>query len=390
MTPAPPKTSPPALLRTRHLASNYFGMDGTSPAFMTSIPRTKYMFYARFVTDTDAGNLFPWLQKYKLGSPDTNGVSFKIKQIDKPKLELNAVELNQYNRKRYAYTKVEYQPFTIRMHDTVDNAPLQLWKDYFMYYFGDSRANKQPLMNDSTVASEFNDGTGWGFRPIAEDLSFFTSLELYSIYGRRYTQMNYLNPKITNVDWTQYDSSSSDPDEVGLTFRYEAIEYLDEKPISDDMMTIFGFDVDSEAIDPKAITPPLRDDYSQRPRPPNSSTVYARLENSNSEPIVINTDRSIVTNFGLNSGAYEQFVSSETRTQSTTSFTAALSTSGISASFSADSYSNNPNVTQNILGIPNGALPRVTGQIFGGTTMGSLPASSSSLSVYGTFNFGSF
>jgi hypothetical protein len=384
----PPKESPPALLRTRHLASNYFGVEGTSPAFMSSIPRSKYMFYARFVTDRDAGSIFPWLEQYKTGSPDSNGVSFKIKQIDKPKLELNTVELNQYNRKRYAYTKVEYQPFTIKLHDTVDNAPLQLWKDYFMYYFGDSRGNKPSLMNDSTVNAEFRDGTGWGFRPISEDLSFFTSVELYSIYGRRYTQLNYLNPKITNVDWTQYDSSSSEPDEVSLTLRYEAIEYVNEKEIDDAMLNTFGFDVDVKAIEPAAIMTPTTN--PRRPRPRSTSESFRDFTANNAEPIVINTNRSIVTDFGLNSGAYEQFMAPEMRTQSTTTFTAALSPAGISASFSTNSYSNNPNVTQNILGVPTGALPRVTGQIFGSTTMGSLPANSSSLSVYGTFNFGSF
>lgn len=386
----PPKTSPPAILRTRHLASKYFGVDGMMPARMTSIPRSKYMFYARFVPDSQAGSVFPWLSKNRLGSSDTDGISFKIKTIDKPKLELNAVELNQYNRKRYAYTKVEYQPFTVRLHDTVDNAPLQLWKDYFMYYFGDSRANKQTLMNDSTVGANFNDGTGWGLRPVAEDLSFFTRIELYSIYGGLYTQMNYLNPKITNVDWTQYDASNSEPDEVAMTFKYEAIEYLDEKKITPGMLSLFGFDVDVKAIEPMGLGTPIRDEYTSRPRPGDAGSLYASYENNSPIPNIINTDRSIVTAFGLNSGAYSQFMVSGMVTQATTTFSAAASTGGFGASVSTTSYSNNPNITQNILGVPNGALPRVTGQISGSATMGSLPANSSSLSVYGTFNFGSF
>lgn len=384
-----PTTSPPAVLRTRHLASKYFGVDGMQPYRMTSIPRTKYMFYARFVPDSQASALYPWLDK--LGAPDTGGVSFKIKTIDKPKMELNTVELNQYNRKRHAYTKVEYQPFVIRLHDTVDNTPLQLWKDYFTYYFGDSRANKASMMNDSTVGPTFNDGTGWGLRPVAEDISFFSRVELYSLYGKFYTQLNYLNPKMTNIDWTQYDSSSSDPDEVAMTFKYEAIEYIDEQRISKDMLTMFGFDVDAPPIEPLALSGGT-DTFNTRPKPPNATSVYANFKNNNLPQNVLSPDRSVVTQFGLNSGAYQQLMSSDMVSASTTTFTAAVSASsaGASASFSAATYSNNINITQNILGIPNGALPRTTGQIYGSATMASLPAISSSLSVYGTFNFGSF
>lgn len=384
----PPKTSPPALLRTRHLASKYFGMDGDMSSRMTSIPRYKFMFFANLIPDPQALAIYPELRK--LGNPDTGGVSFKIKTIDKPKLELNTVELNQYNRKRYAYTKVEYQPFTIRMHDTVDNAPLRLWKDYFTYYFGDSRANKSSLMNETTVGPEFTDGTGWGLRPIAEDISFFAKIELYSIYGGYYTQLNYLNPKMTNIDWTQYDSSSSDPDEVSMTFKYEAIEYLaDEKPITESVLDTLGFNVDSPAIEPKGLSTPVADEFLSRPSPRSSTSTYAEFKNTAEDQNVLSIDRSIVTDFGLNSGAYEQLMRPNMVTSATTTFTAAINANGFSASLSTSAYSNNPTITQNIMGIPNGALPRVTGQISGGATMGSLPANSSSLSVYGSFNFGS-
>lgn len=227
------------LFKNRHYASRFFGADNSGQK-MTQIPRTKFMFYANFVVGKDATLIDPKLKD--LGTIDS-GISFKIRTIDKPKVNFAITELNQYNRRRYAYTKIEYQPITIRIFDTVDNRPLNLWKRYFTYYFGDSRPSKsnQIILNNGPTDPTFEDGTGWGLRPIAEDLTFFDRLEVYSFYANKYTQFNYLNPKIATIDFTNYDTSSSDPDDLQMTIRYEAIEYLEEQAISDQQAAQFGF-----------------------------------------------------------------------------------------------------------------------------------------------------
>jgi hypothetical protein len=106
-------------------------------------------------------------------------------------------------------------------------------------------------MNSSTVDPIFSDSTGWGLRPIGEDTSFFTRIELYSLFGKQYTQTTYLNPRIIAIDWEQNDSSSSDPEEVSITFKYEAIEYKDPTDITETDAVKFGFDpgVDGGAND---------------------------------------------------------------------------------------------------------------------------------------------
>jgi hypothetical protein len=175
-----------------------------------------------------------------------------------------------------------------------------------------------------------------------------------------------------------------------MTFKYEAIEYLQEEKITPSILNKFGFDVDVPAIEPKAMAAPTKDEFQDRPSPRNSTPTYANFKNTAENQNVLSIDRSIVTDFGLNSGAYEQLMMPNMVTSATTTFTAAINANGFSASLSTSSYSNNPAITQSILGIPTGALPRSTGQIFGGATMGSIPTNSSSLSVYGSFNFGSF
>ncbi len=376
-------------LKTRHIATKVFGADNSMQP-LTAVPRSKYMYFARLVPNSQATAIFPWL--LKLDTPD-QGVSFKIRTIDKPKIELNAVELNQYNRKRWAYTKVEYQPVTIRMFDTVDNRPLQMWKDYFIYYFGDSRANKNIIMGDQVVNSTFNDGTGWGLRPIAEELSFFSRLELYSLFGRKYTQTTYLNPKITMIDWQQYDSSNSEPDDLSITLRYEAIEYSEEREINGRMANMFGFNIDEGPFDPPDTINTTIESLSIRPRIDQNSAINLALVRDVRSSILSQT-KSVVTQFGLNSNLFDTL--QQTVNPTAVSVNAATTTydsgyfSQTSATLSATlNYSNSPVNSQNVLGIPNGSLPSTTIQISGAATLSTSPPVSSSLSVYGSFNFGS-
>jgi hypothetical protein len=69
------------------------------------------MFYANFVVNSNPLGIDSNFLS-KLGTWQ-NGISFKIKTIDKPKVDLATTELNQYNRRRYAYTKIDYQPFVV-------------------------------------------------------------------------------------------------------------------------------------------------------------------------------------------------------------------------------------------------------------------------------------
>ena len=380
------------ILRTRHIATKAFGADDSMQP-LTAVPRSRYMYFAQFVANSQAATIYPWLTK--LASPD-QGVSFKIKNIDKPKIELNAVELNQYNRKRWAYTKIEYQPITVRMFDTVDNRPLQLWRDYFNYYFGDSRANKSILMNDPTVSSTFNDGTGWGLRPLAEELSFFSRLELYSLFGKKCTRTTYLNPKITMIDWQQYDSTSSEPDELSITLRYEAVEYSDEQDINSNLASTFGFTLDEPPIEPNNLTGAVTaiNTFASRARIEQISASNSAMIR-NVTPSILSQNNSVVTQFGLNSSVFNPLQISASMTvrsvnaAATTTFDSGYFQQASATDAAVQSYSNNPNLNQNVLGIPSGSLPSATVQISGTATLGTSPAVSSSLSVYGSFNFGS-
>jgi len=242
-----PNTAPTVVLRTKHTASRVYGADSPG-SVMQSVPRYKFMYFVNFVPSSDARGLFTG-DLANLADP-TIGISFKVKAVDKPKVDLTALELNQYNRKRVVYTKAEYHPISMRLHDTVDDRPLRMWIDYFTYYFGDSRKKNGLAYGQSVVNATVYDSSGWGFRPVEENKNFFERIELYTMFGGHYTQVNYINPKITAIDGGGYDQTSSDLEDLGLTFRYEALEYVNSNaPITPQLAALFGFTVDAATIE---------------------------------------------------------------------------------------------------------------------------------------------
>lgn len=232
-------------IRQKPYASTFFKTNGGIATQMGAVPRYKFMYYANFVASEAALDLYP--EYAKLGNWE-EGISFKIHAIDKPNIDLTVSELNQYNRKRYAYTKINYHPCNIKLYDTVDDTSLELWRRYFEYYFGDSRqkgasgTGAQTIYNEMTVNPTFTYDSGWGLSPKRERYNFFDRIEVYALFGGRYTQINYINPKITRSDFMQYESSSSDMAELNLTIVYEAIEFLPSKVITAEDATKFGFD----------------------------------------------------------------------------------------------------------------------------------------------------
>jgi hypothetical protein len=244
------QSNPTFFLRSPRTASRAFGT-GSPGQPMSAVPRTKFEFYVQFVLSSGANSM---LANANLNTYEGNrGLTFKVKTADKPKINLVTEDLNQYNKKVIAYKKIEYQETSISLYDTVDNSPLATWVDYFTYYFADSRrhwSNSQSDYLQSPVESKFNLGAGWGFLPLLDaQTNFFDAIAVYALFGNTYTAFRYINPKITSIDWGSRDYSSSDPEDVNISFKYEAIDYFafaqpfsGSNPTPDGVMPNFGFD----------------------------------------------------------------------------------------------------------------------------------------------------
>lgn len=232
-------------LAFRPYASKFF-LDGDHGAGNTKAsavrtPRYKFMYYARFILNQQALQAIsatedPLIVKnLKLNDwKNERSVNFLIKKVDRPKIELNTVESNQYNYRRQNYTRTTFQDVTMTLFDTSDNRILYLWINYFRYYFNNARSKSAGVAlfdpTSSTTANEFDVfQAGSGLNPPTSTYGrmFFTTIELYAIFGGRAQVTRLISPKITRIDWGTFDSSDSGPCEVTISFKYENIEYRD-------------------------------------------------------------------------------------------------------------------------------------------------------------------
>jgi hypothetical protein len=385
------KTQFPAILANRHYASYHFGAENPGQ-YMTALPRMKFMFYADFKVNSDAATLYPWLKQ--LGTDQ--GISFKIKTIDKPNVELVQKELNQYNRKRYAYTKTEYKPVSITIYDTVDNKPLDLWRQYFTYYFGDARNKTATTMGQSTVSGQFSDDSGWGLRPLSEQTYFFTSLDLYAIHGKKYTLIQYLNPKITQLNWQNYDMTDSGVEECQMTISYETLQYYGSQDIDSNLANKFGFDVGPTVPEPLMNTEGAS---GKQTNSPDQDPFRAYLNTRNSSLVGQTTDPQVSVNnaTGFKNRSYNTFNSASSGiAQNQRKLPVFASSAGsfdnVNSNFpGSTNYSNvMPVRNSGINGIPTGQLPRSTQALITSTSVLSAlaPDYNGTLSSSGTYNFG--
>jgi hypothetical protein len=213
-------------------AANLYGLKNGPFGYL--IPKPKFLFYVEFVIKAS----------YQLQPTEWSRIGYLVKNIDRPKLQYKVQELDQYNRKRVAYTKIDYPSVNLVMYDTVDGAAAKMVDDYNRFHFGDF-SNMLPSDNSDTHDSQWtndsivgNDMTYWGYRlknpnnyssagPINRGLPgteyFFDEVRIYEFYGNKFTMYSLMNPKIESVSFDATDVASSDPQEVSITLNPEGV-----------------------------------------------------------------------------------------------------------------------------------------------------------------------
>jgi len=287
---------------------------------MYALPRYKFMYYVRFNLNPNVSNqslqqvdnMFTSSLKLN-GYEDQRAISFLVKKIDRPKVDLVTQENNQYNLRRQNYTKVTYRDITMTLHDTSDNRALNMWINYFRFYFGDSqslyprgRDNQDGLAPASSqIPQSFeNIQYGYGLSAQVGSRNFFDSIEIWSLFGGsdvvgqkkvftpeggKYEPITssqgtvvtkLMRPRIASIDWGSFDSSDSGLTEVTMSLKYESIVY--ENPSGATAQEVYreaGFDY--KTVEPPANPQtsgvngaPQPVDFNQRvavaPGPPNS------------------------------------------------------------------------------------------------------------------------
>lgn len=172
-------------------------------------------------------------------------LSFMVKSVDLPKISVDIEELNQYNRKTFNMTKVNYSPINIIFHDDNSNIIRDFLANYYNYYFSDgaSSHNAQYGLRDSAgLRHSYNEngmqytGGAWGldstYTHSGKGQNLLDYIQIYSLSKGRASGYKLINPVLSDINHGIHDASASGtPMEHSVTVNYEAIMY-DEKQVS--------------------------------------------------------------------------------------------------------------------------------------------------------------
>lgn len=214
-------------------------------------PKFKWLFHVYFdinkylLTNTNIEKIFPSTTNYGL----------LVKSIDLPKYNIALTEMNQYNRKRYVQTKINYDPIRVVFHDDNANQIRQLWFNYFSYYYNDpnqpdnftrnakaGEASRQ-LNPRNAYENDITTSQNWGYigeipqytvtNSNGEFLGkskapFFNSIRIYGFNQHNWALYEVINPVIETFSHDNYNYyQTRDTMENQMTIRYETVKYYD-------------------------------------------------------------------------------------------------------------------------------------------------------------------
>lgn len=181
---------------------------------LDAIPRQKFAYRLSAVFSGEAG--------YTQGS-DTFWLL--ADSVELPSHSYTTTTLNQYNRKRVVQTRVDYDPISISIVDTVDNSFLSMMIAYSNYYYGGNLFTKSPdqYALDTTVDNDFN----FGYSPVSHTGKyFFDQIIIHREAKGEDQKVILINPIIAAVrhDTLSYNAGA-DATRWQIQLVYEGIQY---------------------------------------------------------------------------------------------------------------------------------------------------------------------
>jgi len=225
-------------LRDYTHASKIFRTDAYGNA-----PKFKWLFHVYFEINDVLTGLYP--QAF----PNSEIPGLLVKNIQLPKYSIQLHEMNQYNRKRYIQTKINYDPVSVTFHDDNNNAIRKLWFNYYSYYYNDPSQPSGVAGRNSNAVAELNikntynyniEGEkNWGYlgepsnSATAQAIGiakapFFKTVKVYGFNQHNFVQYTLINPVIEKFDHDTYDySAGTGTMENRMTLRYESVKYAE-------------------------------------------------------------------------------------------------------------------------------------------------------------------
>ena len=188
-------------------------------------------------------NLYPLVDddhlspKYSFIRTVKDRLHFLCHTAEGPKFQIQQDVMNQYNRKRIINRKIDYDPMSVRMYDTVDGLGLKFAKLLYEFEFQNARLytpSGHPADGPSgpdrdnfqesvlTNETQFKRTHNFGMR--AQNMHnhrLVKSIDLYQLQGKLYSRAKIIHPRLTRMDMDQFDYASSAVTNISLSFQYE-------------------------------------------------------------------------------------------------------------------------------------------------------------------------
>lgn len=188
-------------------------------------------------------NLYPLVNddflvpKYDFLKVYRDRLHFLCHTVEGPKFQIQQDVINQYNRKRVINRKVDYDPLSLRMYDTVDGLALKFIKMLYEFEFqnarlytpsghpadgpgGATRDNFQESI--LTNENQFKKNHNFGMRAQPNHTHrLIKSIDLYQLAGTFWSRAKMIHPRLSRMDMDQFDYSSSAVTNISAGFQYE-------------------------------------------------------------------------------------------------------------------------------------------------------------------------
>ena len=188
-------------------------------------------------------NLYPLVDddhlspKYSFIRTVKDRLHFLCHTAEGPKFQIQQDVMNQYNRKRIINRKIDYDPMSVRMYDTVDGLGLKFAKMLYEFEFQNARlytpsghpadgpgGPNRDNFQESVLTNEtqFKRTHNFGMRSQnMHNHRLVKSIDLYQLQGKLYNRAKIIHPRLTRMDMDQFDYASSAVTNISLSFQYE-------------------------------------------------------------------------------------------------------------------------------------------------------------------------
>ena len=167
-------------------------------------PKQKFLFHVVF----DIDNTVP---ARPFTTNEQQELNMLVKSCELPKYNMNLEEKQQYNKKIYVGTKIQYAPVTITFHDDHADTVNAFWKSYYEYNIADSltvnnnggvtttKDNTYELLQTSTQFGMDNSQR--------RKQPFLRGITIFALHKKRFTSFTLINPIIGSFSHDNLDQA---------------------------------------------------------------------------------------------------------------------------------------------------------------------------------------